>query len=120
MHAGPTPPHPDVGAEDTESLAREQPDRLEAIAAQQALDIRAVTLALEDEARQLAEEIEMLTGAPVPFSTDPGKDPLAVHPAGVGLVEGVEPHGKRRTTPPTTPQMRNSCPGRKVMGAKSG
>ena len=49
-------------------LIQEQPDRLEPIAAQQAIAIRAVTLALEDEARQLAEEIVMLTGAPVPFS----------------------------------------------------
>lgn len=49
-------------------LTQDQPDRLEAIAAQQAIAIRSVTLALEDEARHLAEEIEMLTGAPVPFS----------------------------------------------------
>ena len=32
-------------------LTQEQPDRLEAIAAQQVIAIRAVTLALEDEAR---------------------------------------------------------------------
>lgn len=30
------------------------------------------------------------------------------------------PHGNRRTTPPTTPQMRSSCPGRKSITAKSG
>ena len=48
-------------------LSQEDPDLWDAVAEQQASGIRAELATLEQEARQLAEEIDMLTGAADPF-----------------------------------------------------